>query len=195
MTEKDNVGDDPDRLRTRVVDGACIFANRTGFAGGIGCALHALALRTRRNPLETKPEVCWQLPVRRSQEWVDRPDETRLLVTTITEFDRRSWGEGGHDLHWYCTSSPDAHVGGEEGDERVHVVVLACDLLRERAAEVAAGVHRRTGGNPFFVQQVSWLLRSGQEGIPPGVHEALELRFAALPGAAAAAIEAALDGG
>src|SRR5690348_11278909 len=58
----------------------------------------------------------------------------------------------------------------------------------QRAAEVAAGVHRRTGGNPFFVQQVSWLLRSGQEGIPPGVHEAMELRFAGLPGAAAAAL-------
>src|SRR5689334_6257189 len=61
----------------------------------------------------------------------------------------------------------------------------------QRAAEVAAGVHRRTGGNPFFVQQVSWLLRSGQEGIPPGVHEAMELRFAGLPGAAAAALRTA----
>jgi hypothetical protein len=32
---------------------------------------------------------------------------------TIAEFDRRGWGEGGHDLDWYCTSSPEAHVGGE----------------------------------------------------------------------------------
>ena len=61
----------------------------------------------------------------------------------------------------------------------------------QRAAEVAAGVHRRTGGNPFYVQQVSWLLRSGQGGIPPGVYEALALRFAALPGAAAAALSTA----
>ncbi|HMH37589.1 MAG TPA: hypothetical protein VK584_11695, partial [Streptosporangiaceae bacterium] len=69
---------------------------------------------------------------------------------------------------------------------------LVADVMGEqRAAEVAAGVHRRTGGNPFFVQQVSWLLRSGQEGIPPGVHEALELRFAGLPGAAAAALRTA----
>jgi hypothetical protein len=51
--------------------------------------------------------------VRRAQEWVDRPDDTRILVSTVTEFDRRGWGEGGHDLNWYCTSSPDAHVGGE----------------------------------------------------------------------------------
>jgi hypothetical protein len=105
--------DDEQRWKTRVVDGACIFANREGFAGGIGCALHALALRQGRNPLETKPEVCWQLPVRREQEWVDRPDDTRILVSTLTEFDRRGWGEGGHDLDWYCTSSPEAHVGGE----------------------------------------------------------------------------------
>jgi predicted ATPase len=62
---------------------------------------------------------------------------------------------------------------------------LVADVVGEqRAAKVAAGVHRRTGGNPFFVQQVSWLLRSGQEGIPPGVHEAMELRFAGLPAAA-----------
>ena len=69
---------------------------------------------------------------------------------------------------------------------------LVADVVGEqRAAEVAAGVHRRTGGNPFFVQQVSWLLHGGQEGIPPGVREALELRFAALPGAAAAALRTA----
>jgi hypothetical protein len=109
-------GDQPDdekRRKTRVVDGACIFANRDGFAGGIGCALHRLALREGRNPLETKPEVCWQLPVRREQDWIDRADGTRILRSTVAEFDRRGWGEGGHDLDWYCTSSPEAHVGGE----------------------------------------------------------------------------------
>ncbi len=57
--------------------------------------------------------MCWQLPVRREQDWVDRPDGSRVLVSTVTEFDRRSWGEGGHDLHWWCTSSPEAHGAGE----------------------------------------------------------------------------------
>ena len=105
--------DDEGRRMTRVVDGACIFANREGHPGGIGCALHGYALRVGLEPLATKPEVCWQLPVRREQEWVDRPDGTRILRSTLAEFDRRGWGEGGHDLDWYCTSSPDAHVGGE----------------------------------------------------------------------------------
>jgi hypothetical protein len=97
-------------LRTRLVDGACVFLNRPGFPGGAGCALHRMALRTGRHPLETKPDVCWQLPVRREQEHVDRPDGTRVLVTSIGEFDRRGWGPGGHDLHWWCTGSPAAHV-------------------------------------------------------------------------------------
>jgi hypothetical protein len=113
IVEKDSVGDEENRRRTRRVDGACIFLNRPGFAAGEGCALHGMALRTGRHPLETKPEVCWQLPVRREQEWETRPDDTEVLVSTIAEFDRRGWGEGGHDLSWYCTSSPEAHIGTE----------------------------------------------------------------------------------
>jgi hypothetical protein len=35
------------------------------------------------------------------------------LVSTVTEFDRRGWGEGGHDLSWYCSGAPEAHVGAE----------------------------------------------------------------------------------
>ena len=31
----------------------------------------------------------------------------------MTEFDRRGWGEGGHDLSWYCSGAPEAHVGAE----------------------------------------------------------------------------------
>ncbi len=66
------------------MDGACVFLNRPGFAGGAGCALHSLALRTGRHPLATKPDVCWQLPVRRVQEWSKRADGSRVLVSTIT---------------------------------------------------------------------------------------------------------------
>ncbi len=112
-------------LRTRLVDGACVFLNRPGFPGGTGCALHRMALREGLHPLTTKPDVCWQLPVRREQEHVDRPDGTRMLMTTIGEFDRRGWGPGGHDLHWWCTSSPEAHVAAEP-------------LYRSYAAELTA---------------------------------------------------------
>lgn len=99
--------------QTRVVDGACVFSNRAGFAGGQGCALHALALREGREPLETKPDVCWQLPIRRTYDRVERPDDTEVLVVSIGEYDRRGWGPGGHDLHWWCTSATSAHGAGD----------------------------------------------------------------------------------
>ncbi|MEZ5096218.1 MAG: hypothetical protein R2731_08860 [Nocardioides sp.] len=103
--------------KTRTVDVAgqsgCVFHNRGDFHLGAGCALHALALRQGREPLETKPDVCWQLPLRRSFRNVERPDETSYTEVTIAEYDRRGWGAGGHDLDWYCSGSTDAHVGAE----------------------------------------------------------------------------------
>jgi hypothetical protein len=49
---------DRERTHTRVVDGACIFLNRPGFAGGAGCALHIAALEAGESPTEWKPSVC-----------------------------------------------------------------------------------------------------------------------------------------
>ena len=104
--------DDGDR-KTAVVEGACIFLNRPGFAGGEGCALHGLALRQGRHPLETKPDVCWQLPIRRTFRDVELPDGTSYTEVSIGEYDRRGWGPGGHDLDWYCSANTEAHVGVE----------------------------------------------------------------------------------
>jgi hypothetical protein len=112
LVETDELDGEPAR-RTRRYDGACVFLNRPGFAGGTGCSLHALALAEGRHPLETKPDVCWQLPVRREEEDVTRADGSVVRMVTVGEFDRRGWGEGGADLHWWCTSSPAAHVGAE----------------------------------------------------------------------------------
>jgi hypothetical protein len=114
-TEMDSVdGEAPARrTATRGEDGPCVFLNDPDFPGGGGCALHAQALRDGVHPLEYKPDVCWQLPIRRDQDWVTRPDGTKVLVSTLGEFDRRGWGAGGHDLDWWCTSSPEAHVGTE----------------------------------------------------------------------------------
>lgn len=128
-------------LKTRTVKGSCIFANRPGFPAGRGCALHAVALRRGIEPLTVKPDVCWQLPVRRAQEWVTRPDGTEILQTTITEFDRRGWGEGGHDLSWYCSGSPDAHVGATP--LYVSYAPELTELLGEAAYEALARACRQ----------------------------------------------------
>jgi hypothetical protein len=114
-TEMDTVdGKNPARrTATQPGDGPCIFLNDLDFPGGGGCALHGQALRDGVHPLKYKPDVCWQLPIRRDQEWSKRPDGSKILISTLAEFDRRGWGAGGHDLDWWCTSSPEAHVGTE----------------------------------------------------------------------------------
>ena len=105
--------DDDGEPKTAVHEGACIFLNRPGFAGGEGCALHGLALRIDKHPLETKPDVCWQLPIRRTFRDVELPDGTSYTEVSIGEYDRRGWGPGGHDLDWYCSGNTEAHVGAE----------------------------------------------------------------------------------
>ena len=99
--------------KTRVVDGACIFMNSPEFAGGQGCALHKLAMVKGAKPLEAKPDVCWQLPIRRSYETREFEDDTDYQVIVIEEYKRKNWGEGGHTMDWYCSSDTDAHTATE----------------------------------------------------------------------------------
>lgn len=102
--ETDEEGD----TRTRTVDGACIFLNHEGFGAGEGCSLHLLALREDERPMDTKPTVCWQLPLHRDiVEQVGNDGET-VEVHTIAAFERGTWGEGGAEFHWWCTEAPEA---------------------------------------------------------------------------------------
>jgi hypothetical protein len=132
--------DDGDR-KTRVFEGACIFLNRPGFDGPLGCALHGLALRTGVHFVETKPDVCWQLPIRRTFREVERPDGTSYTEVGIGEYDRRGWGPGGHDLDWYCTGNTEAHIGVEAVFESSKVELQT--LMGEKAYEVLAGYCRQ----------------------------------------------------
>jgi hypothetical protein len=145
--------DDDGEPKTRRIDGACIFLNRPGFSAGPGCALHVLAMSRGLPITETKPDVCWQLPIRRTYAEVTRPDGTTYQLVEISEYDRRGWGEGGHDLDWYCTTAPAAHVGREpvylsNRDELVALMGQAAyDVLvehcRTRETALAALARRR----------------------------------------------------
>jgi len=92
---------------TRQQDDACIFLNRPGFPGGAGCALHRAAIDQGRHFMEMKPDVCWQLPIRR----VDHTDDLGHVWSTIREWKRRDWGDGGEEFSWWCTEAPEAFVG------------------------------------------------------------------------------------
>ncbi len=129
--------------QTRLVEGACIFLNRPGFARGPGCALHLLALDEGRSYVGLKPDVCWQLPLHRE----DHVTDSGHVLTQIGPWMRRDWGEGGADFHWWCTDTPDAYVGAQRvvdamADElramigpAVYDRVLA--IVTERAARAA----------------------------------------------------------
>jgi hypothetical protein len=92
---------------TQLHKGACIFLNRPEFATGPGCAFHHAAVRREVPHLELKPDVCWQLPLRR----IDSTDDIGHVTSTLREWKRRDWSEGGFEFAWWCTDAPDAFVG------------------------------------------------------------------------------------
>ena len=105
------VDEDKER-KTRTVNGSCIFLNRKGEFSTFGCVLHHLAEREGSHFKDVKPDVCWQLPIRRSFE-VREYGEREIHVTVIGEYERLAWGDGGADFNWYCTGNTEAHDGSE----------------------------------------------------------------------------------
>ena len=108
---------------TRVVDGACIFHNRNGFEGGEGCALHLAADYFDESPMDWKPSVCWQLPIK--VDWEMREDNVE--VATVRRWSRADWGDHGTKMEWCCTEGADAYVGRSSvldslGDELSEIV-------------------------------------------------------------------------
>jgi hypothetical protein len=124
---------DRERTHTRVVDGACVFLNRPGFAGGEGCALHIAALEHGDSPTEWKPSVCWQLPLRIDWALLDASDPAGPETTTVRRWSRADWGEHGTTMAWCCTE----RVGGGEAYTATEAVVdTLADELRALAGDV-----------------------------------------------------------
>ena len=134
--EAEGVFSDDTRTNTRVVDDACIFLNRPGFAGGEGCALHLAALADGDSPLDWKPSVCWQLPIK--VEWADR--EGGGETATLHRWNRHDWGEVGDEMAWCCTEGPEAYVG-----DRPVIETLAEELEEVVGPEVFVELRRRLG--------------------------------------------------
>jgi hypothetical protein len=38
-------------------------------------------------------------------------DDEGHVTSVIRQWDRRHWGKGGREFHWWCTEAPDAFVG------------------------------------------------------------------------------------
>lgn len=120
---------------TRVLDGACIFLNRPGFAGGEGCALHLQAVADGERPIDWKPSVCWQLPIR--VDWAEAAG-SGAETATVRAWDRTDWGEDGEPMHWCCTEGERAYGGARQVVES-----LAAELTEVVGAEVYVELRRR----------------------------------------------------
>ena len=125
---------DDTRTNTRLVDGACIFLNRPGFAGGAGCALHLAAIELGESPTEWKPSVCWQLPIK--VDW--EPHDDGRETATLHAWQRADWGAEGETMAWCCTEEPDAYVG-----ERPVIESLAEELVAIVGPAVFVELRRR----------------------------------------------------
>lgn len=128
---------DAARSCTRIVDGACIFLNRAGFAGGAGCALHLAALDCGESPVDWKPSVCWQLPIK--VDWEPGDDGTE--VATVRGWTRADWGAEGETMAWCCTEGTLAYVGDQSVIES-----MAEELEAIVGSEVYGELRRRLGG-------------------------------------------------
>ena len=90
----------------------------------------------------SKPEVCWQLPIRRHEEWEERTDGQEILRTTLGEYDRRGWGNGGEDFDWYCTTDSACH-NSPEPMWRSHISELTALMGKESYELLAAHCEER----------------------------------------------------
>jgi len=91
-------------LKTKNVSKAYIFFRESDFSKEFfACTLHHLAKIGGKQFVATKPDICWQLPFRRS--WRSRNiGEKECGVIVIGRYAREAWGEGGADTNWCCSS-------------------------------------------------------------------------------------------
>jgi hypothetical protein len=124
---------DETMTNTRVVNGACIFLNQPDFGGGAGCALHLAAVNVGESPIDWKPSVCWQLPIR--VDWQLHEDGTE--TADVRGWRRSDWGDDGEPMAWCCTEGPEAYIGDSpvidslsEEIEAIVGTVVAVELRR-----------------------------------------------------------------
>ena len=96
-----HTNDDGDTV-TQLIDDACILLNRVGFSKGAGCALHQAADARGERPIDWKPDVCWQVPLR----YDEHAEDNGHINHVLREWKRRDWGEGGVEFAWWCTDDP-----------------------------------------------------------------------------------------
>jgi len=160
--------------KTRKVGSLCIFGNRTGGAAGkSGCAFHHLAARQGKHHTETKPFICWSVPLNFSSE--DPVEPGGLETTIVSAFSADAWGatdddeetDGRGHLGWWCIDTPDAYRGAlpvYRSFEHELRKGMGSDAAYERMVELLEPLERprfpmpgqlRNGGLPMIGQIIA----------------------------------------
>lgn len=95
----------------RVLEGACVFANRNGGSSGKpGCAFHHMGERTGQDHTDVMPEVCWALPIRFVEV---ETDVWELGPWDISQWhmDDSEFNDFRYTARWWCMDTPDAFIG------------------------------------------------------------------------------------
>ena len=74
------------------------------------------------------------------------------MVSTLREWKRRDWGDGGHDFHWWCTDAPDAFGAREPVYEalRDEIVEMTSAWAYERFVDHVTAGGRARGYERFL---------------------------------------------
>jgi len=152
---------------TKRRSGACIFLNRAGFRGGAGCALHLGAVAREERPIDWKPAVCWQVPIRLDIHTNDYGEETFI----IRAWRRADWGPGGEDFGWWCTEEPAAYSAANpvyktSRDELIEL--CGEDLYKLLAAELDERIEHHQGSlsSPVVRKPTPVTFRSHGDPVP-----------------------------
>jgi hypothetical protein len=87
---------------------ACIFANRSSFSAGAGCAFHTHALRVGESPIDWKPDACWMQPLTMDYDWA------RMICFVRQSTDEDWYGtRDSANWKWFCSHDDTAFSNAE----------------------------------------------------------------------------------
>ena len=160
------------QVKTRVRDGACIFANRgsSKVDGKIGCAFLHLSARITAQGVEkvshthTMPEVCWQLPFKRSDQ---HAEDGTLVSRTIYPWHVSEWYQSGEDeggMKWWCVDDAENYSHNGEPVFRTAKNELVALMGQETYDEILPELERRYALN--YVEKMRPAQPDGRSLIP-----------------------------
>ena len=70
-------------------------------------------------------------------------EEDGHVISTIRQWDRRHWGKGGLEFHWWCTEDPEAFVGKIPVYQEMQAELT--EMVGATVVRAIPGVHQAEG--------------------------------------------------